>query len=195
MYKRIVVIGLVAAMLGACGRGNVRASDGLQVDADSALLVLGVNHHYLVQMTRGPIVGNTWTLPWRNAAVVDTFPDESGYIVVKVKPTTDAEKLGLSRVFPDLLHPYGPCQGYKTPVFTLRAGTITYAGDLDYNFDGSQLRFSVTSDVEKARAYLKSKYSNAEPLEFRPMELLTVNSGFCQTKTLMVPIFIPATRR
>ena len=130
----------------------------------------------------------------RDSAEVNTLPDDGGYIVVKVKPTTNTEKLGILRIFPGF-HPYGPCQGYENPVFTLRSGTVTYVGDLSYYYDGSQLRFSISSNVEKARAYLTSKYSSVGPFEFHPMELLTVMGGACHQNGLMAPILIPAMRR
>ena len=194
MFKHLFLMGFMMGALSACGQSTIRSGSSLQVDAQTSVLVLGMSPNYRIHLLRGQIADGTWVRPTLDVPEVNAFPDENGYIVVKLKPTTEAEKLGVSLVFPGGV-PYGPCQGYQNPIFTLPPGTITYVGDLHYTFDGSTLHYSVSSDAKKARAYLASKYQSNGPVEVRLMEVMKVRSGLCHQKTTTIPIFIPAGRR
>jgi hypothetical protein len=195
MLKRLLFTGCVAALLNACGiKESVRSGSDLQADAASSVLVLGVRPNYRIHLLRGKIVDHTWVRPIIDTPEVNIFPGVEGYVVVKVKPTTDAEKLGVSLIFPNGL-PYGPCANYKNPVFTLRPGTVTYVGDIDYELVGDELRFTTSLDAKRARTYLASKYPTMGPFEVHPMDVMNVDSGLCRQTRTTIPVFIPSIRR
>lgn len=191
--NRTFAVGLLACLLSACGQKNIQTGSTLRVDSRSSILVLGMRPNYRVALLHGRIADGVWVRPTIDTPEVNTTPNDDGYIVVKVEPTTDTDKLGVSLILVGG-RLYGPCAGYRNPIFTVPPGTITYVGDINYNFDGSRLRFSTSADVQKARAHIAAKYSASAPFEFHPMQVLEVRSGLCNRKTVMIPIFLPSVR-
>ena len=121
---------------------------------------------------------------------VNITPD-SGYIFVKVKPTTGEKRLGVSLVFPEG-HIYGPCQDSIAPIFTLKPGTVSYVGDLRYFFNGKELSYDYIIDENKAKAFLRDNYPNFEAaMTTIPMEPMKVKSTLCDPKTITIPIYVP----
>lgn len=193
MFKYSLAIVLMATMLSACGQRSIRPGSSLQVDAKSSVLVFGMQPNSRIHLIRGDIVDGVWERPFNDTPDVNAFPDEDGYIVVKLRATKATEKLAVSLVFPDG-KPYGPCDGNQSPTFTLLPGKITYAGDLKYRVDGAKLSFSISSDVEKAHAYVASRFQEVGSFEFHPMEVMKVLNGPCGPKTMIIPIYLPRGR-
>lgn len=181
---------VASLLLVGCGtRQNIRHGESLQLDNDSAVLFLGVDPGYRIHLLRGAVADNVWTRPSVDVPEVNLAP-EAGYIFVKVKPTTAEKRLGVSLLFPEG-KAFGPCQDSIAPVFTVKAGTITYVGDLQYQFNSGKLRYDYVVDEEKARSFLKTNYPGlGSMMTTIPMVPMKVNSNFCDPKTVTIPIYI-----
>lgn len=189
------VLLILALAAGGCGvSSNIKRGEGLGLDNESAVLFLGVTPAYRVHLLRGNVVNGVWERPTVDTPEVNIIA-ESGYIFVKVKPTTEAKRLGVSLVFPEG-RMFGPCQDSIVPVFTLNPGTISYVGDLQYTYSGAQLRYDYTVDEDKARAFLRANYPNSEvAMTTIPMTPMKVKSTVCNPRTITIPIYMPGPRR
>lgn len=189
IVTKLLALFVTLALVGCGIRQNIRHGESLQLDNESAVLFLGVAPGYRIHLLRGTVTDDVWTRPAVDVPEVNLTP-EAGYIFVKVKPTTPDKRLGVSLIFPEG-KPYGPCQGSTAPVFTVKAGTITYVGDLRYQFAAGQLRYDYTVDEEKARSFLKASYPGlGSAMTTIPMVPMKVNSSFCDPKTVTIPIYI-----
>ena len=193
LNKAVLIILAIAA--GGCGvSSNIKRGESPGLDNESAVLFLGVTPAYRVHLLRGDVANDVWERPTVDTPEVNITP-ESGYIFVKVKPTTDAKRLGVSLVFPEG-RTFGPCQDSIAPIFTLKPGTISYVGDLQYTFSGGQLRYDYTVDEGKARAFLRANYPNSEvSMTTIPMTPMRVKSTLCDSRTITIPIYMPSSRR
>jgi len=191
-YNTIVIVLLL--VLSACGiSSNIKPDEKLLLDDRSAVLFLGVTPAYRIHLLRGKVKNNVWKRPNVDVPEINITP-ESGYIFVKVEPTTPEESLGVSLIFPGG-QTYGPCQDSIAPIFTLNPGIINYVGDLHYSLSGSQLRYSYTVDEDKAREYLRKNYPGTElQVTTTPMVQMKVDSSLCSPKSITIPIFIPRGR-
>ena len=168
----------------------IRPEAPLQLDNGSAVLLLGVNPQWRIHLLRGNVEDNLWLRPTFDTPEVNASPRE-GYILVKVKPTTPSQPLGVSLVFPEG-KPHGPCQDGVVPTFSLSPGAVNYLGDLAYTFENQQLRYSYSIDTDAARAFLSAKYpSYVASLTTRPMIPLKVKGGGCNPIIKGVPILSP----
>jgi hypothetical protein len=193
-WNKAVLIILVLAT-GGCGiSGNIKRGESLGLDNESAVLLVGVTPAYRVHLLRGDVANDVWERPTIDTPEVNIVP-ESGYIFVKVKPTTEAKRLGVSLVFPEG-RMFGPCQDSIAPIFMLKPGTINYVGDLKYTFSGGRLRYDYTVDEDKAKAFLRTNHPNSEAsMTTVPMTPMRVKSTFCDSRTITIPIYVPRPRR
>src|SRR6266513_3170206 len=161
---------VLTLFLAGCGiRENIRPGSTLEVDNESAVLVM-------------PVV---------DVPEVNLFPN-NGYLIVKLKPTAATESFSFSLIFPEKGRPYGPCQDSTAPTFDLKGGAVNYVGDLRYTFDGSSLRYEYSLDETKARTFLNTNYPGyVDSLQVKPIKLMKVKSNICDQRTITVPIFIP----
>lgn len=195
MIVRIrTVVLLIATLLSTgCGtRSNLAPNSAFTSDDNSAVLVMGLKPRSRIHLLRGSIENDMWVRPIVDVAEVNLFP-ENDYVVVKVKPTTPNEPLGVSLIFPEGGGMYGPCWGSNGPVFFAKAGAVNYVGDLTYSFDDSGLRFEHTIQEEKVRTFLKASYPGYEErLIIQPVRQMKVKTGRCNSGTTVIPIFIPS---
>ncbi len=183
---------VLTLFLAGCGiRENIRPGSTLEVDNESAVLVMGLSPNYRFHLIRGPIKDNVWERPAVDVPEVNLFPD-NGYLIVKLKPTAATESFSFSLIFPEKGRPYGPCQDSTAPTFDLKGGAVNYVGDLRYTFDGSSLRYEYSLDETKARTFLNTNYPGyVDSLQVKPIKLMKVKSTICDQRTITVPIFIP----
>jgi hypothetical protein len=183
---------VVALFLAGCGiRENIRPGAALEMDSESAVLVMGLSPNYRFHFIRGPVENNVWERPVVDVPEINLSPD-SGYLVVKLKPTAATESFGISLVFPEKGRPYGPCQDSTAPTFGLKGGAVNYVGDLRYTFDGSSLRYEYSLDETKARTFLNANYPGyVDSLQVNPIKLMKVKSTICNQRTITAPILIP----
>lgn len=189
-----LMIGLIL-LLGGCGiSSNVKPGEKLLLDEHSSVLFLGVTPAYRIHLLRGKVENNVWDRPTVDVPEINITP-ESGYIFVKVKPTTPEERLGVSLIFPDG-QSYGPCQDSIAPIFMLKPGTISYVGNLHYSRSGSQLRYDYTVEEQKAVEFLRKNYPGTETaMTTTPMVPMKVNTTLCTPKSITIPIYIPRTHK
>jgi hypothetical protein len=154
--KRLLFLIPSFLCLYACGVQNIRPDSPPQLQADSAILLLGMTPKWRIQLFRGEVENDAWSISGLAAAEVNTVP-ENGYVIVKTKPTALSEVMGVSRVFPSFM-PYMPCKGSKAPTFALMAGAVNYVGDLDFEVINGELRWSYSTNVEKAKQFLAANY-------------------------------------
>jgi len=195
MIKKYTIAYLVVlSFLAGCGTtSNLAPGSGFSADDGSAILVLGLNPRYRIHMLRGPIEDGMWVRPKVDVPEINLFP-ENGYIVVKVKPTTPSEPLSLSLVFPGK-GSFGPCQDANGPVFFAKAGAVNYVGDLNYHFNGSELRFEHTLKEENVRKFLRASYPGYEErLVVHPVRHLKVKTSRCSENSVPIPVYIPSRR-
>jgi len=183
---------LIATLfLVGCGiRENIRPGSALELDNESAVLIMEFSPNYRIHLIRGPIEDDVWERPVVDVPEVNLFPD-NGYLIVKLKPTAASESFGISLIFPGKGRPYGPCQDSIAPTFGLKGGAVNYVGDLSYTFDGSSLHYEYSLDESKARNFLKANYPGyVESLQVRPIKLMKVRSKICDRRTTTIPIYI-----
>jgi len=190
---RLLNTGALIAVLSLAGCGireNIRPGAALEVDNESAVLVMGFSPNYRIHLIRGPIEDDVWERPVVDVPEVNLFPSD-GYLIVKLKPTAATERFGISLIFPERGRPYGPCQDSIAPAFGLKGGAVNYVGDLSYAFDGSSLRYEYSLDEGKARSFLKANYPGyVESLQVQPMKLMKVRSKICDQRSTTIPIHI-----
>lgn len=181
--------------LGGCGiSGNIKPGERPQLDEHSAVLFLGVTPAYRIHLLRGRVENDVWARPTVDVPEVNITP-ESGYIFVKVRPTTPEERLGVSLIFPQG-RGYGPCQDSIAPIFALKPGTISYVGDLHYSFSDKRLRYDYTIEEDKAREFLRTNYPGTETaMTTVPMVPMKVKSTFCDPRTITIPVYVPRGRQ
>jgi hypothetical protein len=191
-YISRIGVAVVVLSLFGCGASNIRSGSSLDLDDNSAFLLLGMTPEYRIHLLHGSIEGSVWVRPKLDVPEVNTFP-ENGYILVKVKPTTPTDRMSVSIVFPEKRgQGHGPCMNSIAPTFELEPGAITYVGHLEYLFDGQQLRYTSKIDEDAAKAFLKANYPGyAGAFHSRPMTQMKVNSHFCDPRTITIPIYIP----
>ena len=100
------------------------------------------------------------------AATLMNTPTD-GYLVGKAKGGTT---LGLTAVFDESGWPavaFAPCKGgAKTPVFTLKAGTVVYITSMSYIREADRIKPSFADNFGDAQAFMKTHYPNlADKLE------------------------------
>jgi hypothetical protein len=173
----ISVVLCAAVLLTACGTmRNIQKGSALEVDDNSAVMVLGVTPRIRIHLLRGAIEGDYWVMPNFDVPEVNLFP-EDGYIVVRSKPTTTTERFGVSSVFPGG-GAYGPCRDSLGPTFVLRGGAVNYLGELRYSFDGAVVRHEHSVDEAKVRSFLNANYPGySERLVIYPVTKMKVKSN------------------
>jgi hypothetical protein len=195
ILNRVALIVFAIAVAGCGIRSNIKPGESLRLDSETAVLLLGITPAYKVVLLRGEVANNVWERPIVDTPEINMVP-ESGYIFVKVKPTIETNRLGVSMVIPESRRLFGPCQDSIAPIFTLKPGTINYVGDLQYTYSGGQLRYDYTVNEDRAKAFLRANYPNLEAsMTSVPMTPMKVKSTFCNPGTLTVPIYLPRSRR
>jgi hypothetical protein len=191
-----VVLMVLAVSAAGCGiRSNIKPGDDLQLDTKSAVLLLGVTPAYRVHLLRGDVANGVWERPTVDTPEVNMAP-ESGYIFVKIEPTSDSKRLGISMIVPEPRRLFGPCQDSIAPTFTLKPGTINYVGDLQYTYTGGQLQYDYSVEEGKAKAFLRGHYPSLEGfMSTVPMVPMKVKSTFCDPRTITIPIYLPRSTR
>ena len=189
---RFIRFGIISIIvfLTSCGISeNIKPGADISLDEASAILVLGFSPDYRIHLLRGSLENNVWTRPGIDVPEVNIFPT-NGYVIVKVKPTTPTNALGIGAIYLDYTG-YGPCQDSISPVFELQGGSVNYVGHLSYAYKGKTLKYQSSIKNEEAKAYLEANYpSLARSLVYNPMRMLKVNSGFCNSTTITVPVYI-----
>jgi hypothetical protein len=191
-----VVLMVLALAAAGCGiHTNIKPRDDLRLDTKSAVLLLGVMPAYRVHLLRGDVTNGVWERPTVDTPEINMAP-ESGYIFVKLEPTSENKRLGVSMIFPEPRRAYGPCQDSIAPTFTLKPGTINYVGDLQYTYTGGKLRYDYTIDEGKAKAFVRANYPSLESVMTTvPMAPMKVKSTFCDPRTITIPVYLPGSRR
>lgn len=196
MIKRIHTITVFLALwfLAGCGTmANIAPGSTFSADDNSAVLVLGLTPRYRIHLLRGSIENGMWVRPNIDVPEINLFP-ENGYVILKVRPTTPTEPLGLSLIFPGN-GIYGPCQDSSSPIFIAKAGAVNYVGELSYSFDGSKLKFEHTLEEEKVRQFLRVSYPGFEErLVIQPLRHMKVKTSRCDPRTTTIPLYIPSRR-
>ena len=189
----IKALAIVASLsLSACGAKNIRPNSGMQLQDDSAVLLLGMTPNWRIQMFRTHVEDDgTIASPSQLQSVeINTFPD-NGYVIVKVKPTAASERISVEAVFPGMI-PYMPCEDSRKPTFVLQAGKVNYVGDLDFTMVDGTPHYSSTSNPEKAQQFLTTYYPQyVSAFESHPMAQLNAHKGRCGNVTfpLVIPIY------
>lgn len=188
-------LSLAVLLLSACGARNIPPGSTFDPNADSAVLLMGFAPRSRIHLVRGAVESGVWQRPVVDVPEVNAFP-EDGYVLVRAKPTRPDQRMGVSRIFDEagsILtggRSYGPCNGTVGPTFELRAGAVTYVGDLRYSTAAGGLEFAYGVDEAKARAFLEQKYpSYAAALRTQPMVPMKVRSDACEPKVIVVPVF------
>lgn len=190
---KVVLLVLAIATAGCGTSSNIQPGERPDLSGESSMLFLGVTPAYRIHLLRGDAVNGIWERPAVDIPEVNITP-ENGYIFVKLKPTTKARRLGVSLIFPEG-QAFGPCRDSIAPTFILKAGAVTYVGDLHYEFLGGQLRYHYSVDEEKAKAFLRRYYPQSEgSMTTIPMTPMKVQSNICDPKTITIPIYVPRMR-
>lgn len=181
--SRTVWLAICVLTFSACGvRENIRPDSPPQLQAESALILLGLDPSSRIHLLRGAAENGAWHRPIIDTPEVNAFP-EDGYIFVKVKPTAPSERLGISLVFPNG-RPYTPCTGAVLPTWALKPGVVNYLGELTVTVDDrGELRFSYALHEHRARAFLDASYPGyVDYFETQPATPMTVKGGICRLK-------------
>jgi len=182
----------LGAIISGCGAGNINPGTSLDVDKDSAILLIGVSPKYRIQLLRGEMESDIWVRPTVDTPEINALP-ENGYILAKAIPTKANEPMGVSLIFPENIM-YKPCMNSMGPVFDIKPGVINYVGDIEYVFDGKKLEYSVKYNRNKAIKFLKDNYSFLEEnFHEEPIKLKKVRSN-CDPIKITIPIYVPAAR-
>ncbi|MCC7704697.1 hypothetical protein IGS59_20860 [Janthinobacterium sp. GW460P] len=193
--KFISAVISLSALVGCGTSSNLKRDSEIHVDQSSSILLLKVSPQYRIHLLRGRIEEGVWVRPKLDVPEVNIIPESDGYIFVKLKINEENERLAVSLVFPGE-KAYGPCEGSTGATFDLRANSITYVGELSYQFDGTTLKYQHKMDISDAQNYLISNYGTKLPkLEVVPMNPMTIKTTFCAPKgTVTIPIYIPRGR-
>ncbi len=188
MFRILCVIAFSISTLTACTTENIRPGSAITLDGESAALLIGFNPRYKVALLRGPVKDNIWTRPAVDFPEAYVYP-EDGYILVKLKPTSNTEKVGISLITFEQGN-FIPCNDSNNPVFELKSGTINYAGEL--NFNTLTNSYSLSLNEKNARNLIASKYPGGEQaIEVRPAQIMQTKSQACDPIRLVVPVYLP----
>jgi hypothetical protein len=176
--KRLLFLIVSCLCLCACGVQNIRPTSAPQLEADSAILLLGMTPRWRIQLFRGQVENDTWSVSGVTSGEVNTVP-ENGYVIVKVKPTAPSEAMGILRIFPSLIA-YTPCQDARSPTFALSAGVVNYVGDVSFEVANGGLQYSYSTNIEKAKAFLATHYPGyVNAFESHSMVARKASGGGC----------------
>lgn len=165
------------------------------------IYVIGINSQDEIPSERFEFVlwsadnhGDAYTIEnaWKRASYADAPKD--GYIVGH---TSNEDYIGFQSLYlysenkKHLVFQQRFCRGIKAPVFKVPLGKVVYVGDLNLKFEEGIMKYSLTSDIEKANQFVNQNYPNLKnKLESTEVELLYPTQS-CTREASFVPIFIP----
>jgi hypothetical protein len=161
-FRNLVL--LAAVVVSACGvRSNLKPGASARTDAQSTIIVLGVKAGHAIRLHTGHIEGTSWNFDYFPDPAARAWPDDDGYLVLKLAPLPQGRAYGVSQItVDDVGSPpqyFEMCNG-TTVTFEAPAGKVVYVGDLEFQRspDRQSLGYRLTSDENGARDYLRKRY-------------------------------------
>lgn len=186
---------LMSMWLGGCiTMTNVPRARAPEIGDSEAIVVMGMHQRYRVHLQRGRVKDGVWHMPGFSSPDANLYP-EGGYIVVKVPAPKADESFSVPMVLPDGISltskSYVPCAGNAAPVFTPKAGSVTYIGHISYDFLDEAEPYKLSWDEAAALAFLAENYPQLpKTVHAAPMTSMKVMGTECRMQ-IIIPIFVP----
>lgn len=162
---------------------------------NETVFVMGVNSdRYRLLMWPGDVEGDIFIIEdtWKNAAHHDTAKD--GYIVGVTGSNDHVGFKSVSLLSKDkerVIFQQKFCQGSKMPVFTIPDSNVVYVGDMNLSFEEGHIKYTMTSDYQKAKEFIDANYPNLKGKLIKTEVKMLFSSEPCyQTRSTYIPIFI-----
>lgn len=178
-------------------RRNLAPGPGATPFADAAIVVLGVKQGHGIALSHGNLDGKEWKFDLLGDLAARVFPDQDGFLVIKLPPQTGSAALAVTQVIVDDVgsppQVFKPCSGDKTFAIQAEAGKVTYVGDVvvDREAGGQSIAYRLEFEEEEARAYLARRYPGLVAAFVRRDALVRRVHWFPCASNVPLLIFIP----
>ena len=149
----------------------------------STIIVMGVSAPRQLQVSGGTVEPTGEWNSGDSTFAAANAKSVAGYIVVKLAATSANQSYALTGILDTFVfgNQFHACNGGQTMTFDAPAGKVIFVGDLV--LDESSLgrgKFRITTDSERARAYLRERYpALADRMIAKPGVMRVSLSGPC----------------
>ena len=192
---RMLCICMVLPILSSCIAMSNLKSDDAVINSNEGIIILAVEPKIRVMFKRGKIENESFIHSYNVSASANVFPDDKGYIVLKLPALKDNQKYAITQLLPNGLlgKAMRPCNGASTFAFNVIPGEIAYLGDIKYELTESEMHAHYSMDAERAIRYLKERYPDfSEKLVTKEADFINVKNLGCKIPGLIIPIYIPS---
>jgi len=193
MNHRIILL-LICLLLSSCVTMSNLEKSKATISESEGIIVLGIKPGYRTGIKLGDIQNDSFVYSPNLPVSANIIPDESGYIVTKLKATTTNQRYAITQLLPSGFtgSRLGPCDGASTVTFNVKGGEVIYLGEIDFGRVRAKPKAQYSSNFDQATNYIKSNYPDlVKHLNKGEITFTNVSNMPCNEGPINVPIYVP----